>query len=65
MADRVKLLVLCAAVLVLNSCNTAIGVGRDVKIGYDWTKGKIQGEPSGSGGENYDDQGFDYGAPVY
>lgn len=50
---------LCAliAILTLNSCNTMIGLGRDTKQGYQWTKGKIQG--------NGQEQQDDYGAPVY
>jgi predicted small secreted protein len=40
------------------SCNTAIGVWRDTKIGFNWTKEKIQN--SQGGGESYDE-----GAPVY
>jgi hypothetical protein len=55
-----KLLVVIVAVLALNSCNTLIGVGRDTKIGYDWTKNKIQGD-GGGGGEGDEN----YGAPVY
>lgn len=39
-----KLLALFVTLLALNSCNTLIGMGRDVKGGYQWTKKKIQGE---------------------
>ena len=53
-----KLIAVVAAALVLNSCNTLIGMGRDTKAGYYWTKGKIQG--SGQQQES-----SDYGAPVY
>lgn len=53
-----KYLLLCAFVLGLNSCNTSIGVYRDVKHAYYWTKGKIQ---SANGGNSADDSG----APVY
>ena len=52
-----KLLIIIAAGLALNSCNTLIGVGRDTKQGYLWTKGKIQGSSNSSQGS--------YGAPVY
>lgn len=55
-----KYVILIFAVLALNSCNTLIGVGRDTKAGYQWTKGKIQG--SGGGGGGYQEE---YGAPVY
>jgi predicted small secreted protein len=55
---RMKLIAVVAAALVLNSCNTLIGIGRDTKAGYYWTKGKIQG--SGQQQES-----GDYGAPVY
>ncbi len=50
-----KLLLILVTALALNSCNTLIGIGRDTKEGYLWTKGKIQG----SGGESSAD------APVY
>ena len=39
-----KFLLVIAALLSLTSCNTLIGVGRDTKEGYLWTKKKIQGE---------------------
>lgn len=38
-----KFLLLIVSMLALNSCNTAIGLARDTKQGYLWTKGKIQG----------------------
>jgi predicted small secreted protein len=41
---RMKFLLVIAALLSLNSCNTLIGLGRDTKEGYRWTKKKIQGE---------------------
>jgi predicted small secreted protein len=50
-----KLLVVMAVALALNSCNTCIGLGRDTVQGYKWTKSKIQGTQS-------DDSA---GAPVY
>ena len=53
-----KILMILGAVLALNSCNTFIGIGRDTKQGYEWTKAKIQG--TGGGGSQ-----DSYGAPVY
>lgn len=47
------------SVFFLVSCNTSIGVWRDTKAGFNWTKDKIQG--SGGGGE----QEYEYGAPIY
>jgi len=52
-----KYLIALAAVFALNSCNTLIGVGRDTKQGYNWTKDKIQGANSSSSNTQ--------GAPVY
>lgn len=48
-----KLLLIIATAFVLNSCNTLIGVGRDTKQGYQWTKTKFEGtggtsDPSGA-----------------
>jgi predicted small secreted protein len=54
-----KFLIAIVAALTLNSCNTAIGIVRDTKLGYQWTKAKIQGQ--GQGGDSYDDSA----APVY
>jgi predicted small secreted protein len=54
----VKFVFLCIAALSMTSCNTTIGVWRDTKAGFSWTKQKIQG--SGGGGQDYE-----YGAPVY
>jgi len=51
-------LMLFATLLALNSCNTTIGMCRDVKRGYEWSKEKIQGTPADSGGDPY-------GSPVY
>jgi len=51
-----KYLVL-AVVLALNSCNTLIGMGRDGKQAYTWTKDKIQGDAA-NGNQPA-------GAPVY
>lgn len=51
---------LCAiiAILTLNSCNTLIGIGRDTKQGYQWSRAKMQGS-----GQQQPQE--DYGAPVY
>ena len=56
-----KYLIALAAIFALNSCNTSIGIYRDTKQAYSWTKEKIQGAGSGGG----DDGGYDSGAPVY
>ena len=53
--EAMKLLIVVVTALALNSCNTLIGLGRDTKEGYQWTKGKMQG----SGEESSAD------APVY
>ena len=55
-----KTLLVIVAALALNSCNTLIGIGRDTKQGYQWTKSKIQ-DSSAGGGEQADPSG----APVY
>jgi hypothetical protein len=57
-ARRMKYLVMLAAALALNSCNTSIGMYRDSKQAYDWTKSKIQGTGGNGGGDRN-------GAPVY
>lgn len=54
-----KSLALIVMVFCLASCNTSIGMWRDTKAGFIWTKNKIQG--AGSGGE----QEYEYGAPIY
>lgn len=54
-----KLLIVIVSVLALNSCNTMIGIGRDTKQGYQWTKSKIQGTGGGGSSDS------NYGAPVY
>lgn len=41
-----KMLVVIAAALALNSCNTLIGLGRDTKRGYQWTKSKFEDKGS-------------------
>lgn len=56
-----KSLLLLAFVFSAVSCNTAIGVWRDTKATYHWSKNKIQESQSGGGGE----QDYEYGAPVY
>ena len=38
-----KYLIVLAAVFALNSCNTSIGLYRDTKQAFYWTKEKIQG----------------------
>lgn len=55
----VKMILAFAVVVSLASCNTSIGIWRDTKAGYRWTKEKIQNSRNGG------DQGSDYGAPVY
>ena len=54
-----KFLTVLAAVFALNSCNTSIGLYRDTKQAFNWTKDKVQGMGSGGGG------GEQEGAPVY
>ena len=51
-----KFFLVLAGVMALNSCNTLIGIGRDTKQAFEWTKGKMQGTQSG---------GNNSGAPVY
>jgi predicted small secreted protein len=54
-----KYLIAAASIaLLLNSCNTTIGLYRDTKQGFLWTKDKIQGARQSS-------SGYDEGAPVY
>lgn len=55
------ILLLAAA---LTSCNTTIGIGRDIKEGFIWSKNKIQekrAQSQGDQGGYYDDSG----SPVY
>ena len=59
-----KFLLLIAAVGTLVSCNTSIGIWRDTKAGFGWTKQKIQGMGSGGGGGG-GGQSYEYDAPVY
>ncbi len=54
-----KIALVAAVVVCLTSCNTMIGLGRDTKEGYYWTKTKIQESRQGGGHQD------DYGAPVY
>lgn len=53
-----KYLIVLGAVFALNSCNTSIGLYRDTKQAFSWTKEKIQGSGNSDDGDNY-------GAPVY
>ena len=55
-----KFLIVLAAALALNSCNTFIGIGRDTKQSYEWTKNKFQGTGGGGGAPEEH-----YGAPIY
>lgn len=56
-----KVVMLIAFVISLTSCNTSIGIWRDTKATYNWSKKKIQESQNGGGGaEEYED-----GAPVY
>jgi predicted small secreted protein len=56
-----KALLLLAIAFSMISCNTAIGVWRDTKATYHWSKKKIQESGNNSGG----DVDYEYGAPVY
>ncbi|MDE0837109.1 MAG: hypothetical protein OSA84_12235 [Akkermansiaceae bacterium] len=53
-----KILSTIALVISLVSCNTSIGVWRDTKATFHWSKEKIQGFEGG-------EQEYEYGAPVY
>lgn len=57
-----KILLALAAVISLTSCNTSIGLWRDTKAGFQWSKQKIQESGDGGSGES---QEYEYGAPVY
>lgn len=46
-----KYLIGLVFLLLLNSCNTCIGLGRDIKNGYEWCQGKTQGTGGGGGGD--------------
>ena len=71
MGGGMKWLLLLTALMALNSCNTLIGLGRDTKQAFQWTRAKMQGHgsPSSQGGyEATPDAGYGndpYGAPVY
>jgi predicted small secreted protein len=54
-----RFIIVLATVFALNSCNTSIGLYRDTKQAFQWTKQKIQG--AGGGGDIVEDPG----APVY
>lgn len=56
-----KYLLLAALLFSLNSCNTSIGIYRDTRNAFNWTKSKFQGG-GGSGEPIMEDNG---GAPVY
>jgi hypothetical protein len=56
-----KYFLLFAVVFSMSSCNTAIGIYRDGKQGFIWTKNKIQSSGNNGGGGGYDA----YGAPTY
>lgn len=58
MALDMKTFALLIAAVALSSCNTLIGIGRDTKEGFIWTKNKIQESRQPSHEEQY-------GAPVY
>lgn len=60
-----KVLVLLSLVIGLNSCNTTIGIYRDTKAGFLWSKEKIQGMTSGGGGGGGAEYQEEYGAPIY
>jgi predicted small secreted protein len=55
--NRLRMIVILVGALGLGGCNTMIGMGRDVKEGYQWTADKIRG--------NGDSSATDYGAPIY
>ena len=57
-----KIVCVLLLALGLSSCNTTIGVGRDIKKGFVWSKNKIQEKRQSSGGGGSQDE---YGAPVY
>lgn len=57
-----KYLALLLVATGLSSCNTSIGIYRDAKVGFLWTKEKIQGMSSGGSDGGVPEE---YGAPVY
>jgi len=58
-----KIFFVLAAIGTLVSCNTSIGMWRDTKATYEWSKRKI--EESNNGGAGGSEQQYEYGAPVY
>lgn len=62
-----KAFTLLVATLTLASCNTMIGLGRDSKEGYVWTKAKIQEKrlQQQQRQQQQADYGDPYGAPIY
>jgi hypothetical protein len=57
-----KLICLALAAACVCSCNTTIGLGRDIKEGFIWSKNKIQEKRQESQQSSAPD---DSGAPVY
>lgn len=43
-----RICLLLVAGIALSSCNTTIGLGRDMREGYDWTRDKFQQSGQGS-----------------
>jgi len=60
-----KFALLLAVVISMVSCNTSIGMWRDTKATYNWSKRKIQESNNGGGGADSSGQEYEYGAPVY
>ncbi len=58
-----KIFFVLAAVATLVSCNTSIGLWRDTKATYHWSKRKIEEQNNAAAGGG--DQQYEYGAPVY
>lgn len=58
-----KYVLLLAVAFSMVSCNTSIGLWRDTKATYNWSKRKIQ--ESNNGGGAASGQEYEYGAPVY
>lgn len=53
-----SLIIFIGVAALLVSCNTTIGVGRDVREGYRWSARKINES-------RQPDPSEDYGAPIY